>query len=122
MIEVSVVIDSNGEALHWMEPEGRTAGSIPDTRSQWDILWENRDNLGGVAHSHPGGGVPGPSRIDVTTFAAIEAALGRRLNWWITSSESLIILNWRGPGRHDYRGEVILTEPSWASELRTRSA
>lgn len=121
MIEVGVVISGLGEPIFWHQPAGRTGGSIPDTRELWDVLWEARDTVKGFAHSHPGGGVPGPSWTDVTTFAAIEAALGRRLDWWITSSERLVVLNWQGPGRHTYRSEVILSEPDWASELRSRS-
>jgi len=122
MIEVGAVIAKNGEVLHWHQPPGRTGGSIPDTRDLWDVIWESRDIISGFAHSHPGGGVPAPSLTDVTTFAAIEAALGKRLDWWITSSEYLVVLNWLGPERHDYKGSVIHKEPDWASELRSRSA
>ena len=42
-------------------------------------------DLAGVAHSHPGGGIPTPSWEDLTTFAAVEDGLGQRLVWWIVS-------------------------------------
>jgi hypothetical protein len=126
MIEVGAVIKKNGEVLHWHQPEGRTGGSIPDTRSLWDVLWENRDIVMGFAHSHPGSGIPLPSHTDVTTFAAIEAALGRRLFWWITSSTDAIACQWYGPGRHDYVSNTVGiatdNERAWIAELRTRSA
>ncbi len=73
MIECGVVVGIKG-AIHWHLPEGRTMGSIPDTRALWDVFWEHRklDYLG-FAHSHPGSGIPGPSMTDLTTFAAVEA-------------------------------------------------
>jgi len=84
MIEVAMVFDKEGRAIHWPSPQG-SAGSIPDSRSLWDILWENRAILGGVAHTHPWDGEPHPSSTDVTTFAAIEAGLGFRLVWPIVT-------------------------------------
>ena len=77
--------------------------------------------ISGVAHSHPGGGVPGPSYTDVTTFAAVEAALGVKLNWWITSETHLIVATWAGPDRLSYTGKLIEDQPSWANELREKS-
>ena len=63
MIEAGVVIDKNGQPLFWHLPEGRTAGSLPDSRTLWQVLWDafKEDTLLGFAHSHPGSGVPGPS-------------------------------------------------------------
>jgi hypothetical protein len=125
MIEAGVVIAKNGEPIHWHLPPGRTSGSIPDTRSLWDIIWDNRDIVSGFAHSHPGSGIPGPSYIDVTTFSAIEAALGRRLFWWITSSTDDVVCRWKGPGKHDYisntMGIVTTSEREWLEELRRLS-
>ena len=40
MIEAGVVIDRAMNPIFWHLPEGRTAGSIPDTRVLWDVLWE----------------------------------------------------------------------------------
>lgn len=118
MIEVGVVIAQDGTPWHWHLPAGRTSGSLPDSRGLWDVFWEQRHHLAGFAHSHPGSGWPGPSWTDLTTFAAIEAALGRRLDWWITSSDRLIVLRWVGPGRHQYDEELLFTEPEWVVQLR----
>jgi hypothetical protein len=120
-IEAGVVIDLNGEPIHWHLPPGRSGGSLPDSRNLWDVLWDNREHIAGFAHSHPGSGVPGPSHTDVTTFAAIEAALGRRLKWWITSSEHVIVLHWEGPSKHTYKQTQLNKDPSWVVELRRLS-
>lgn len=122
MIEAGVVIGTDGP-IHWHLPAGRTGGSIPDSRQLWKVLFENRkaDCLG-FAHSHPGGGVPGASWTDLTTFAAVEAGLGRRLDWWITSSDHVVLLRWRGPDRISYNLFQLLTaDPEWTAQLREYS-
>ena len=123
MIEAGVVVDKNGAPLFWHLPEGRTAGSLPDSRTLWQVLWDffREDTLLGFAHSHPGSGVPGPSYSDVTTFAAVEAALGKRLDWWITSSDHVVLLHWSGPGKFSYRSTIVTEAPSWVTELRRLS-
>lgn len=121
MMEVGVVIDQNNEPLFWHLPADRTGGSLPDSQDLWNILWDNRKVISGVAHSHPGGGIPGPSYTDVTTFAAVEKGLGVKLNWWITSETHLIVARWAGPDRLAYTGTLIEDEPSWADELREKS-
>jgi hypothetical protein len=124
MMEVGAVIAKDGSVIHWHLPPNRTSVALPDSRSLWDILWENRARLAGFAHSHPGSGLPGPSYTDVTTFAAIESALGVRLDWWITSTDHLIGLKWKGPGPHEYVGWEIQKEcepRTWIAELRRLS-
>jgi len=121
MIEAGVVIDKNGFPMHWHLPQGRTSASIPDTDTLWNVIWDNRESVLGFAHSHPGGGMPQPSHTDLTTFAAIEAALGRRLFWWITSSEHFIRLEWCGPEKLDYGFMTSEHEPGWVHSLRVIS-
>lgn len=123
-MEACVVVGSQGQALYWHLPEGRTAGSIPDSHKLWDVLWENRATVYGVAHSHPGSGPTGPSWEDVTTFAGVELGLGRRLAWWITTRDHLVTVLWTGPGRHDYSTfplAVPYKDPAWLDELRQNS-
>jgi len=122
MKEAGVVIDLQGRPLYWHAPEDRTVGSLPDSHDLWEILWENREILAGFGHSHPGSGQPGPSHTDVTTFAAIESGLGKRLDWWITSSDKMSVCRWVGPGRLTYAPIVLVQEPSWADRLRAISA
>ena len=120
-IEAGAVISTHGEVIFWHLPAGRSVGSIPDTRILWDVLWDNRECLAGFAHSHPGAGVPGPSRTDVTTFLAIEMALGRRLQWWIASEDTLVSCMRYGGISPIYSRIIVSKEPSWASELRAES-
>lgn len=125
-MEAGVVIDRDEKPIFWHLPEDRTVGSIPDSRNLWDVLWENRRTVIGFAHSHPGSGVPSPSWEDITTFSAIELALGRQglMHWWITSSDGFVIVHWVGPGKYDYRVEDIQgrspnwVAPDWVEQLR----
>jgi hypothetical protein len=127
--EAGVVIDIHGEPLHWHLPANRSMGSLPDSRSLWDVLWnaEMGGVLAGFAHSHPGDGPPHPSHEDLTTFQAIEDGLGRALKWWITSATGLALVDMRrcyGSSRTRSQPLVYLfsgIEPAWASELRRRS-
>jgi len=112
---------SEGTSLYWHLPQGRTAGSLPDSRDLWDLFWENRAAIRGFAHSHPGGGVPGPSYTDVTTFAAIESALGLRIDWWITSDDHVVVCQWVGPDKLTYGVTKLDVEPHWADALRKLS-
>lgn len=115
-IEVAVIIDRKGRPMHWHLPADRTSVSIPDDRDLWQIIWENRDNILGIAHSHPGAGVPVPSHTDITTFDAIDRALGRNL-WWLICSETHLVA-WTS--NQAIEGEVI-GEPTWLPKLRRLS-
>jgi len=122
LIEAGVVVGLDGSALHWHLPADRSTGALPDSPDLWEVLWSRRQDVLGFAHSHPGRGRPGPSWTDLTTFAAIEAGLGRRLTWWITSADQLVELRWIGPGPHDY-DEVPIEDArcAWVDDLRTFS-
>lgn len=120
MKEAGLLIDYRNEILYTHMPEGCTAGSIPDSTDLWTQIWAGRDVIKGFAHSHPGFGLPGPSHTDLTTFAAVEAGLGRRLTWWITSEDGLIALQWTGPDPTDYCIEAVPEDgaPAWVTKLR----
>lgn len=120
-IEAGVLVDHKGEPIYWHLPENRSGGALPDSRQLWDVIWENRGQVLGFAHSHPGTGEPGPSYEDVTTFSAVEKALGKRLAWWITSQDQFIELAWRGPHPLRYEKAPVLYTPSWLERLRAES-
>lgn len=125
-MEAAVVVDVGGRAIRWHLPPGRTGGSLPDSRELWEFIWENRQRISGIAHSHPGRGVPGPSYTDVTTFEAIESALGRRLLWWITSEDRMVTVRWEGSDKLSYRALEVPRlegepEPEWLVPLREAS-
>jgi hypothetical protein len=117
-VEAAVLIDKIGHAIYWHAPIDRTIASIPDSHDLWATIWKNRENLGGIAHSHPGSGKPGPSHTDLTTFAAIEAGLGKRLDWWITSKDCLIIIRWSTDEKKYSYSNVLWYKPNWLGGLR----
>lgn len=141
-IETAVVIDKNMRPLHWHLPPGRSSVYIPDSRDLWEVMWENRDNLLGVAHSHPGFGLARPSWEDITTFQACEEALGKRLDWWIITQSSIELFRYQEPElenidpygkmdippsiqdnyqpttfRHDLNLSIILSYGEWLPKL-----
>ena len=121
MLEAALVYDREDKAMYWHLPPGRSRVTIPDSRSLWLVLWEGRDRLGGVAHTHPGTGRPAPSREDLTTFAGCEAGLGTRLEWIIATADEVALFTWRGPGAHDYCGTPCERALPWLDALRRRS-
>lgn len=124
-MEAAVVIDLDWQPIYYHTPLARTGGSLPDSHDLWEILWTNRHRLLGVAHSHPGGGIPGPSHTDVTTFAAVEAGLGVRLVWPIITVDAMRAFIWQGPDRLVYEEGAVITlrmAESWVAELLKLSA
>lgn len=115
--EAGVVLDLQGQPIYWHLPPERSLAYLPDSRNLWEVLWENRKNLSGFAHSHPGGGIPGPSYEDLTTFAAVEAGLGFRLEWYIASRDHLVIGRWVGSDSLNYLWDKASDRP-WLARLR----
>ncbi len=94
MIETALVFDDQGKVIRFHLPNGRTGGSIPDSRSLWELLWQYRETVGGVAHTHPWDGTPTPSDTDVTTWRAIELGLGKLLLWPIVTFTEVRCFVW----------------------------
>jgi hypothetical protein len=101
-MEAGYVFDFHGGLIHWHVPPDRSMSALPDSRSLWDVLWKNREILGGVAHTHPFTGVAVPSQTDLTTWAAVEQGLGQRLVWPIVTFSQVGYFTWEGPGRLTY--------------------
>lgn len=103
-METGLVFDRRGGAIYWHLPRGRTQSYLPDSQQLWRVLWEYHQEglLGGVAHTHPWSGEASPSHTDVTTFAAVEAGLGKRLVWPIVTFTEVRYFHWVGPERLDY--------------------
>jgi hypothetical protein len=111
-----------GSVIYRHAPKDRTVASLPDSRSLWDAIWENRHGVLGFAHSHPGTGRPSPSPTDLTTFAAVEAALGKRLLWWIASEDRWVCVYWtENSSSGSYISVDTDVEPRWLPELRAMS-
>jgi len=123
MIELAYVFDRQGVVIRWHEPPGCSTGSIPDSRSLWDVLWDHREIVGGVCHIHPWYGEAWPSSTDLTTFAAVEAGLGKRLLWPIVTFTEVKYYVFDSPNTRYI--DVIALEPKhWldnVEQLRRKS-
>ena len=100
--EAGLVFDKHGGAIHWHLPPDRSGGALPDSKELWYVLWDNRDELGGFAHTHPWSGSAWPSSTDTSTFSAIEIGLGERLVWPVVTFTEVGYFVWIGPGKYDY--------------------
>ncbi len=121
MIELGLLIWNDGSVWIDHDAPNRTSGSIGDNPNLWRDFWENRKIIAGHAHTHPGGGVPGPSWTDVSTYSAIELGLGKRLDWYVVNRDAIVICRWKGPGAYDYEVGRIREEPCWVEPLRIES-
>jgi hypothetical protein len=122
VIEAAAVIALDGEqVLHWHLPPNRTAGGIPHTTDLWEVYLKNRHAMAGGAHTHPGHGWPEPSWEDITTNEVIEDMLVRRYRWWVASMDRLVVVEWVGPKKYDYKITRVTEEPGWVQELRRLS-
>lgn len=118
--EAAVVVDIDGQPVYWHLPAGRSATSIPDSRALWLVLWENRERLAGVAHTHPAG-VLRPSAIDLRTFAACEDGLARRLSWWIVTPAQVMVCSWYDSAPAHYLCSPDSESHAWLDQLRRYS-
>lgn len=111
--------------IYWHEPVGRTAGALPDDTTLWDRIWAHRANLLGFAHTHPGGGAPpAPSHEDLTTFIAIEHALGECLYWWIINETHAVYCTrdvTAAPTQPTRYTVTVAAPQPWMDELWRRS-
>lgn len=101
-MEAGLVFDRHGSVIQWHLPANRGPAYLPDSATLWDVLWNNREELGGFAHTHPWSGEAHPSSIDLSTFAAIEAGLGKQIVWAIVTMSEVGYYEWHGPGPQDY--------------------
>lgn len=119
MTETALVFSNRGEIIRFHLPPGRTRASIPDSRDLWDIMWQYRRMLGGVAHVHPWEGHASPSGIDTSTWRACEQGLGTLLLWPIATFSEVRCFVWNavtgeyteaGPLTHKIHGINRLIE------------
>jgi len=111
MREVCFLIGSDDSIL-WADTSDSPI-ALRDSRRRWERIWFRRDEIVEIAHSHPGGPA-GFSTEDLTTIAAIDAALGRSLRYSVVTPGEII----RTGGANDaLEGD----EPWWASFLRAAS-
>lgn len=111
MREVFMLIGRGG-ALLWSDASSDPS-RLEDSQARWQAIWRHRDELEELSHSHPLGPLAF-SEEDVTTMAALEAALGKSLKFSIVAPSGMLLK----------LGEVerrVDDEPWWAALLRLAS-
>ncbi len=109
--EVCFLITKDG-AVAWSDA-AETAWALPDSRARWEAIWERRDGLETIAHSHPGGPLAF-SEEDRTTMDALDSALGRPLRYAVVAPNGVIVRAAEGT-------RILEGEPAWATPLRRAS-
>lgn len=84
--------------------------AIPDSQARWRAIWKHREELTEIVHTHPGGLLKF-SEEDLTTMEAVEAALGRSLQWSIVTEEQFLT-------RFDGEDRDRNDQPWWLVVLR----
>jgi hypothetical protein len=110
MREVCFLIGENG--VLWSDA-GTSPIALADSRTRWQAIWELRDQLLEIAHSHPVGPL-GFSHEDETTMTALTHALGRTLRFSIVAPAGMV-------ARSDGKDVLVEEEPAWANALRRES-
>ena len=111
--EVFLAIGTEGEIL-WSDAS-TTAYALPDSRERWLAIWRVRAQLKWLVHSHPHGPRAFSSE-DVSTMQALDAALGKSLQYAVLAPDGLVSRD--GAGGEDVRSDV---KPWWVELLRLAS-
>jgi len=90
-----------------------SATSIPDERERWETIWEHRNELTEIAHSHPGEFLDF-SHEDLTTMEAVEAGTGEAFTWSIVTKSGFL-------SRKDGKDRLREDSPWWLSLIRRLS-
>ena len=112
MREVCFLVGQAGEVL-WADASDSPA-ALPDSRTRWEAIWELRDRLAAIAHSHP----VGPSAFSVedeSTMSALDSALGRSVRYLVVAPRVTISREGDAPTIE------VSPEPWWAGLLRLAS-
>ena len=90
-----------------------SATSIPDERERWEIIWEYRNQITEIAHSHPGEFLAF-SHEDLTTMEAVEAGTGKAFTWSIVTKGRFL-------SRKDGKDHLREDSPWWLNLIRRLS-
>ena len=90
-----------------------TQTRVPDARERWIAIWDHRDEITEIVHTHPGGFL-GFSNEDLTTMEAVEAATGNSFKWSIVTEEGYL-------SRHENSDTHRDDRPWWLAYLRQSS-
>ena len=109
--EVCFLIGVSDEVIYADYSESATA--LPDACKRWKNIWDNRDSLVEIAHSHPLGG-SNFSREDETTMQALLKALGRDIRFSVVAPNEMRL-------RAGAAESIVAIEPWWADVMRLAS-
>jgi len=90
-----------------------SATSIPDEHERWETIWEHRNAITEIAHSHPGEFLDF-SLEDLTTMEAVESGTGKAFTWSIVTKGGFLS---RKGGKDCLRDDA----PWWLSLIRRLS-
>jgi hypothetical protein len=90
-----------------------SATRVPDSRERWETIWQHRDEITEIAHSHPGAFLDF-SHEDLTTMEAVEAGTGKAFTWSIITKAGFLS---RKGGREARRED----SPWWLGLMRSLS-
>ena len=109
--EVCFLIGKGG-AILWSDASDSPV-ALPDSRSRWEAIWNSREHLEVIAHSHP----IGPAAFsaeDISTMEALDAALGKSMQYMVVAPRVTI-------SRTSTTDTEVSPEPWWAALLRLAS-
>lgn len=109
--EVCFIIGKGGAVL-WADASDSPV-ALPDTRERWQAIWDSRDDIENIAHSHPNGPAAF-SMEDETTMEALTSALGRTIRFSVVAPSAVI-------AREGDNTFEINPAPWWAELLRLAS-
>lgn len=89
--------------------------ALPDSRKRWEAIWEHREELEELSHSHPHGPLAF-STEDETTMTALTSALGKELRFSVVAPAGMIRRTGTGTAEVEKKDE-----PWWAAFMRASS-
>jgi hypothetical protein len=103
-----------GNSILWSDAS-QSPIALPDSRTRWEAIWERREQLVEIAHSHPVGPLAF-SHEDETTMEALLAALGKPIRFSVVAPNGMI-------ARVDGKDALVALadEPWWTALLRLAS-
>jgi hypothetical protein len=110
--EVCLLIGKGGAVL-WSDASDSPV-ALPDSRARWEAIWNLRDELEVIAHSHP----VGPAAFsaeDTSTMEALDSALGKSMRYMVVAPTKTIAREGTS------NTEDVVPEPWWAALLRLAS-
>jgi hypothetical protein len=111
MREVCFLIGKDS-AILWADASD-SPSLLPDSRARWEAIWQYRDELEAIAHSHPAGPAAF-SAEDESTMQALDSALGKVMRYIVVAPRVMI-------ARQGTTTEQLVPEPWWAALMRLAS-